>query len=72
MANRLIIRSLKTTTGKGAVLLPHGVLFRGNAGAGIRANLNRRGYSKGIIGLPANLNNGNDFCRLERKECYAP
>ncbi len=49
-----IIRSLKTT-GKGACILPHGVLFRGNAEAGIRTNLISRGYIKGIIGLPANL-----------------
>lgn len=49
-----IIHSLKTT-GKGACILPHGVLFRGNAEAGIRANIIRRGYIKAIIGLPANL-----------------
>lgn len=49
-----IIRSLKRN-GKGAVILPHGVLFRGNAEAEIRKNLIRRGYIKGIIGLPANL-----------------
>ena len=49
-----IIRSLKTT-GKGACILPHGVLFRGNAEAEIRTNIIRRGYIKGIIGLPANL-----------------
>jgi type I restriction enzyme M protein len=49
-----IIRSMKTT-GKGACILPHGVLFRGNAEAGIRTNIIRRGYIKGIIGLPANL-----------------
>ncbi|PCH80294.1 MAG: type I restriction-modification system subunit M [Hyphomicrobiales bacterium] len=49
-----IIKSLKST-GKGAVILPHGVLFRGNAEAGIRRNLLRQGYIKGIIGLPANL-----------------
>jgi len=49
-----IIRSLKTT-GKGACILPHGVLFRGNAEAEIRTNIIRRGYFKGIIGLPANL-----------------
>jgi type I restriction enzyme M protein len=35
--------------------LPHGVLFRGNAEASIRRELLRRGYIKGIIGLPANL-----------------
>ena len=49
-----IVRSLKST-GKGACILPHGVLFRGNAEADIRRNLIRRGYLKGIIGLPANL-----------------
>ena len=49
-----IIRSLKST-GKGACILPHGVLFRGNAEADIRRNLVRKGYVKGIIGLPANL-----------------
>jgi type I restriction enzyme M protein len=49
-----IIRSLKST-GKGACILPHGVLFRGNAEADIRRNLIRKGYIKGVIGLPANL-----------------
>ena len=49
-----IVRSLKST-GKGACILPHGVLFRGNAEAVIREQLVRSGYLKGIIGLPANL-----------------
>lgn len=49
-----IIRSLKND-GKAACILPHGVLFRGNAEAEIRRNLIRYGYIKGIIGLPANL-----------------
>jgi len=49
-----IIRSLKGK-GKGACILPHGVLFRGNSEAEIRRNIIRRGYIKGIIGLPANL-----------------
>src|SRR5947199_5276604 len=49
-----IIRSLKSS-GKGAVILPHGVLFRGNAEADIRTNIIRKGYIKGIIGLPPNL-----------------
>ena len=49
-----IVRSLKST-GKGACILPHGVLFRGNAEADIRRNLVRKGYIKGIIGLPPNL-----------------
>ena len=49
-----IVRSLKST-GKGACILPHGVLFRGNAEADIRRSLVRKGYIKGIVGLPANL-----------------
>jgi type I restriction enzyme M protein len=49
-----IIRSMKST-GKGACILPHGVLFRGNAEAVIRQQLVRSGYLKAIIGLPANL-----------------
>jgi len=49
-----IIRSMKGT-GKGACILPHGVLFRGNAEATIRQQLVRSGILKGIIGLPTNL-----------------
>lgn len=49
-----LIKSLKPT-GKGAIILPHGVLFRGNAEAKIRAELIKQGLIKGIIGLPANL-----------------
>ena len=49
-----IIRSMKSN-GKAACILPHGVLFRGNAEAVIRKKLVRSGYLKGIIGLPANL-----------------
>jgi type I restriction enzyme M protein len=49
-----IVRSLKST-GHGACILPHGVLFRGNAEADIRRALVRKGYIAGIIGLPANL-----------------
>jgi type I restriction enzyme M protein len=49
-----ILKSLKSN-GKAAVILPHGVLFRGNAEADIRRELLRRGYIKGIIGLPPNL-----------------
>ena len=48
------IASLKST-GKGAIILPHGVLFRGNKEEDIRRTLIKRGYIKGIIGLPANL-----------------
>jgi len=49
-----LIKSLKSN-GKGAIILPHGVLFRGNVEAEIRKNIINRGYIKGIIGLPANL-----------------
>lgn len=49
-----LIKSLKST-GKGAIILPHGVLFRGHKEADIRRNLIQRGLIKGIIGLPANL-----------------
>ncbi len=49
-----IIKSLNPT-GKGAVILPHGVLFRGNAEGTIRKNLLLKGYIKGVIGLAPNL-----------------
>ncbi len=49
-----IVRSMQST-GKAACVLPHGVLFRGNAEATIREQLVRSGYLKGIIGLPSNL-----------------
>ncbi|TYB43395.1 type I restriction-modification system subunit M [Actinomadura chibensis] len=49
-----MIKSLKPT-GRGTVILPHGVLFRGNVEATIRKTLIEKGYIKGIIGLPANL-----------------
>ena len=49
-----ILKCLKSR-GRAAVILPHGVLFRGNAEAGIREQLVRRGLLKAVIGLPANL-----------------
>jgi type I restriction enzyme M protein len=49
-----ILKSLKST-GKAAIILPHGVLFRGNTEATIRRQLLDRGFIKGIIGLPPNL-----------------
>ena len=60
-----IIRSMKST-GKGACILPHGVLFRGNAESVIREKLVRSGILKGIIGLPKNLfyGTGIDACIL--------
>lgn len=48
------LTSLKSE-GKAAVILPHGVLFRGNAEGNIRRELLKRGFIKGVIGLPANL-----------------
>ncbi len=49
-----IIRSMKANA-KAACILPHGVLFRGNAEGAIRKQLVSSGILKGIIGLPANL-----------------
>ncbi len=49
-----IIKSLNHK-GKGACILPHGVLFRGNAEAQIRKYIVKQHYIKGIIGLPSNL-----------------
>ena len=49
-----ILKSMKQT-GHGAVILPHGVLFRGNAEAIIRQNIVDKRWIKGIISLPANL-----------------
>jgi type I restriction enzyme M protein len=49
-----VFKSLKSN-GKAAVILPHGVLFRGRAEASIRRQLLQRGYIKGVIGLPPNL-----------------
>jgi type I restriction enzyme M protein len=49
-----MVKSLKSA-GRGAVILPHGVLFRGNTEATIRKELVNRGYIKAVIGLPANL-----------------
>ncbi len=68
-----LVTSLRST-GKGAIILPHGVLFRGNREAGIRRNLILRGFIKGIIGLPANLFYGTGIpaCILVLdKECAA-
>lgn len=50
-----LIKSMKEDTGRGACILPHGVLFRGNAEYDIRKNIIDRHIIKGIIGLPANI-----------------
>jgi N-6 DNA Methylase/LysR substrate binding domain len=55
LAFLLHILSCVKSTGKAAVNLPHGVLFRGGAEAAIRREIVKRGYIKGIIGLPPNL-----------------
>lgn len=49
-----ILKTLKST-GKAAVILPHGVLFRGNAEGTIRQTIVDKGWIKGIISLPPNL-----------------
>src|SRR5574344_2920378 len=50
-----LIGSMKPYTGRGACILPHGVLFRGNAEYEIRKHILRQGYIEGIVGLPANI-----------------
>ncbi len=49
-----LVASIKED-GAGAIILPHGVLFRGNAEEVIRRNLINAGIIKAVIGLPANL-----------------
>ena len=49
-----IIKSMKSA-GKAAIILPLGVLFRGNSEGIIRKSVLERGYIQGIIGLPPNL-----------------
>lgn len=49
-----ILKSLKST-GRAAVILPLGVLFRGNAEGLIRKEIVDRGYIEGIIALPGNI-----------------
>ncbi len=49
-----LIKSLKSK-GKACIVLPLGVLFRGNAEGEIRKQIIKKGYIKGIIGLPPNL-----------------
>ncbi|MCD8290152.1 MAG: type I restriction-modification system subunit M [Prevotella sp.] len=50
-----LISSMKYNTGRGACILPHGVLFRGNSEYTIRKHIIEEHYLKGIIGLPSNL-----------------
>ena len=48
-----LVKSIKSQ-GRGAIILPHGVLFR-NQEAAIRRTLIHRGLIRGVIGLPENL-----------------
>ncbi len=50
-----LICSMKADEGRGACILPHGVLFRGNAEYDIRKEIVEKHYIKGIIGLPSNI-----------------
>lgn len=50
-----MLKSMDPVNGKGAIILPHGVLFRGGQEKLIRRNLIKSGYIEGVIGLPANL-----------------
>ena len=49
-----LVKSLKSQ-GKGCIVMPLGVLFRGNTEAIIRKKIIQKGYINGIIGLPPNL-----------------
>lgn len=50
-----MLKSIEPTNGRGAIILPHGVLFRGGQEEVIRRNLLKSGLIEGIIGLPSNL-----------------
>lgn len=50
-----MLKSMDPDHGRAAIILPHGVLFRGGQEEQIRKNLIKRGYIEGIIGLPSNL-----------------
>lgn len=49
-----VLKALESN-GKAGIILPHGVLFRGNAEETIRKAVLTKRYIKGIVGLPANL-----------------
>lgn len=50
-----MLKSMDSDHGRGAIILPHGVLFRGGQEEQIRKKLIEKGYIEGIIGLPSNL-----------------
>ncbi|MCT7843265.1 MAG: type I restriction-modification system subunit M [Lactobacillus iners] len=49
-----VLKALKPT-GKAGIILPHGILFRGNAEETIRKAIIKKKWIKGIVSLPANL-----------------
>ena len=49
-----VLKSLNSN-GKAGIIMPHGVLFRGNAEETIRIKVLEKRYIKGIVSLPANL-----------------
>ena len=49
-----VLKSLDTN-GKAGIVMPHGVLFRGNADETIRIEILKKRYIKGIVSLPPNL-----------------
>ena len=57
-----------------AIILPHGVLFRGGAEESIRTKLLKDGHIDTVIGLPANLfySTGIPVCILVLKKCKKP
>jgi type I restriction enzyme M protein len=57
-----------------AIILPHGVLFRGGKEAEIRKKLLKDGHVDTVIGLPANLfySTGIPVCILVLKKCKKP
>jgi type I restriction enzyme M protein len=57
-----------------AIILPHGVLFRGGAEERIRTKLLKDGHVDTVIGLPANLfySTGIPVCILVLKKCKKP
>jgi len=69
-----IVATLKPGSGKAAIILPHGVLFRGGAEERIRKKLLQDGHIDTVIGLPANLfySTGIPVCILVLKKCKKP
>lgn len=57
-----------------AIILPHGVLFRGGAESRIRTKLLKDGHIDTVIGLPSNLffSTGIPVCILILKKCKKP